>query len=279
MRHCRSNISISCDRKILGSATIYDLEECLNEQSKTNKVAWNHRAYEFWNTYNGTPYEFASRLRQNIHENINERYTDLFLDVSGQRILNAMGSNGRKAVPLGLLGAEVTIIDISEENRRYALELAKHADVELKYKVGDFITYEDATDLGYFDIVFSEGGILHYFSDLRLLFHKMNRYLRNGGRLILNDFHPFRKVLFPEIGTDGDYFESDMHTRPVAYESRFKESEWAQFPKCSLRFYTIGEIITAIGQNGFCIKELRELKRVGMEYTPSEFTLVAEKIG
>lgn len=40
------------------------------------------------------------------------------------KIANPCGSNGRIAVPLALLGADVTIFDISEENKRYALELA-----------------------------------------------------------------------------------------------------------------------------------------------------------
>ena len=45
-----------------------------------------------------------------------------------------------------------------------------------------------------------------------------------------------------------------------------------------MRFYRIGEIITAIGKNGFCIKEMRELNKKGMEKIPGEFTIVAEKL-
>ena len=250
----------------------------MSNQSQTNKVAWNYRAYEFWTKGCGGPQKYAAQLRENINNNINGRYVDFFKDVSGKRILNALGSNGRKAVPLCLLGAEVTVIDISEENQKYALELAKHANVELRYELGDFTKYENENFNGYFDIAFSEGGILHYFNDLDAFFKKISRYLRVGGTLILNDFHPLRKILSSSTGTDGDYFDDELHVFPVAYEDQFDEAERKDFPKCLLRFYRLGEIVTAVGQNQMQITELRELQRIGNEKIPGEFTLVATRI-
>ena len=246
-------------------------------QSQINKKAWNYRTYEFWNMYNGTPKEYAAKLRSGLSGNINERYAGLFTEVKDKKILNALGSNGRKAVPLALLGAEVTIIDISAENRKYALELAKHAGVRIRYEVGDFINYENHELEKYFDIAFSEGGILHYFDDIHLFFAKINGYLKSGGMLIINDFHPIRKVLSPEIGTDGDYFETELHEGHVAYQDRFDEEEQKNFPQCQLRYYRMGEIVTAIGMNGFCIKEMREIKNRDREKVPAEFTIIAVK--
>ena len=254
------------------------MEQVVNNQSRKNKVAWNYRAYEFWTKGCGDSREYAAHLRKNIDNNINDRYVDFFKDVKGKRILNALGSNGRKAVPLCLLGAEVTIIDISEENQRYAMELAKYADVDLRFELGDFITYENDSFKGYFDIAFSEGGILHYFNDLDAFFGKISRYLRVGGTLILNDSHPFRKIMSANTGTNGDYFDDNLHVFPVAYEDQFDKAEQKDFPKCLLRFYRIGEIVTAVGQNRMQITELRELKRIGNEKIPGEFTLVATRI-
>ena len=50
---------------------------------------------------------------------------------SGIKIANICGSCGKKAVPLAILGAEVTVFDISEDNKRYALEVAAAAKVDL----------------------------------------------------------------------------------------------------------------------------------------------------
>jgi 2-polyprenyl-3-methyl-5-hydroxy-6-metoxy-1,4-benzoquinol methylase len=250
----------------------------MNKQSSRNQTAWNYRAYEFWNQAKGTPHEFAKKLLQDPKANINPRYADLLADLQGKRMLNALGSNGRIAVPMALLGAEVHIVDISEENRRYALELAQCAHVNITYEVADFSTYHNERYDSYFDIAFSEGGILHYFGDLDAFFCRLASFVKKGGCLILNDFHPFRKLFDSQIGTDGNYFDSDLHEGPVAYESEFAEAERKSFPKCLLRFYRIGEIITSIGKNGFWIKEMRELKKFGMEKVPGEFTIVAEKL-
>ncbi len=48
--------------------------------------------------------------------------------------------------------------------------LLDSANVELTYEIGDFATYQNDAYIGYFDMVFSEGGILHYFSDLNVFF-------------------------------------------------------------------------------------------------------------
>ena len=120
----------------------------MNEQSRLNQRAWNYRAYEGWNRYNGSPSAFAAELRKDPQAWVNSRYTDLLVDLKGKRILNALGSNGRKAVPLCLLGAEVTIIDISEENGRYASELAACTGVSLRYEVADFATYHNPSYVG-----------------------------------------------------------------------------------------------------------------------------------
>ena len=53
-----------------------------------------------------------------------KNYSKYFEDVQGLKIANICGSCGKKAVPLSILGASVTVFDISEENKRYACETA-----------------------------------------------------------------------------------------------------------------------------------------------------------
>lgn len=43
---------------------------------------------------------------------------DYFDTYSGIKIANICGSCGKKAVPLAVLGAEVTVFDISEDNKK-----------------------------------------------------------------------------------------------------------------------------------------------------------------
>lgn len=95
-----------------------------------------------------------------------KKYVNYFDAYEGVKIANICGSCGKKAIPLALLGAEVTIFDISESNKKYALEVAEAADVRISYEVCDVLEIDKEKYEDYFDVVFMEGGVLHYFHDI-----------------------------------------------------------------------------------------------------------------
>ncbi len=248
----------------------------MDKQNSANKEAWNYRAYEWWTKYNGSPKDAAAEMKKNPKQWI-RKHIDLIGEVKGKKILIPLGSNGRKAIPLALLGADVTIVDISEENRKYAIELAEYAGVSVQYIVADFLEWNAKKSVEAYDLVYMEGGILHYFSNLEELVKEIYTLLKVNGAYILNDFHPIRKILDEEIGTKGDYFNTDFHSAPVAYESRFPNEERKKFPKCLLRYWTLSEIITSLAECGFLIKEFREGKNNQNSKLPGDFTVLARK--
>ena len=79
--------------------------------------------------------------------------------------------------------------------------------MDIEYIVADYATYEDTSKYESYDIAFMWGGVLHYFGDLNDLFGKTHRLLKAGGRLVLDDFHPYRK-LSPDFPTSCDYFDT-----------------------------------------------------------------------
>ncbi|MDD4297870.1 MAG: class I SAM-dependent methyltransferase [Ruminiclostridium sp.] len=252
----------------------------MEHQSKINKKAWNYRAYEFWNKYNGAPEDVAKDMIINPELRL-KRHIEYLGDVKGKRIANLLGSNGRKGVPLALLGADVTIVDISEENEKYATELAKSAGVSLRYIVSDLLDLNTYELQNYFDIVYLEGGILHYFSNLHTLSKIIYDILKIGGSLVLNDSHPVRKIL--KLNEDvlelsGDYFDDNLQCGNVAYKDHFPTEEQKDFPDCLLRFWTMGEIISNIASVGFVIERLVEEPRWdSFKHIPGNFTLIAKK--
>ena len=254
----------------------------MDSQSKMNKAAWEYRAYEFWNMRYGTPGEKAVEILRDPKARL-RYHRKYFEHIEGLKIANPLGSNGRIAVPLALLGADVTVFDLWEENRRYALELARCAGVELGYAVGDFLDIPLEQYAGSFDISYSEGGILHYFSDISRLTQTLFAILKPGGKLILSDFHPLRKIIpLGETGknaraADGDYFESELHDGSVAYQNFFPSDEQGAFPQCRLRFYTLSEIINAVIGAGFTLKEFTEHPHWENKKLPGEFTIYAVK--
>ena len=106
-----------------------------------------------------------------------------------------------------------------------------------------------------------------------------------NGQLILSDFHPYRKInrfgsamMSVAEHTEGDYFDSQLHSVNVAYQSFFPENEQESFPKCLCRFYTISEIINSVIASGFRLIEFNEHKSFEDSKLPGAFTIVAGKM-
>lgn len=250
----------------------------MREYSVQNKKAWEYSAYDFWVNTSGTP---AERAQKDIENPLGmlRKYADYFDSYENIRIANICGSCGKKAVPLALLGADVTVFDISEDNRKYALEVAKAANTHIHYEVCDVLEIDMTTYGNYFDVVFMEGGILHYFHDINEFMQIMYSVLKPGGKMICSDFHPFTKIADslnlqqPSMS----YFETSVFEGEMAHARFFEDSVRSQMPKCLYRKYTISEIINSVINCGFTLKRFDEHPAWENDKLPGEFTIVAYK--
>ena len=249
-----------------------------NNLAEQNRKAWEAQAFESWSRAYGTPAEQARKLTADPARKL-RRFLPYFGDVAGKKIANPLGSHGRLAVAFALLGAEVTVYDLSEPNRRYALELAQAAGVELTYRLGDFGTLDLSDDAGTFDAVAVDHSVLHYFTDLEMLVGRFYALLKPGGQLVVNEFHPLlKKVVSLEAGQSaftGDYFSSTVEAAPVAYAAFADRPE--ALPHSLVRRWTLGEIVTAVSTGGFVIAGLLELPGATLPTLPGSFVLHAER--
>lgn len=250
----------------------------MKDYSLQNKKAWEYNAYDFWVSHSGTP---AERAKKDMEDPLGmlRRYADYFDTYEGVRVANICGSCGKKAVPLAILGAEVTIFDISEDNKRYALETAKEANVNISFEVCDVLEIDLDKYGEYFDVVFMEGGVLHYFHDIDEFMRIMYHLLKDNGKLICSDFHPFTKIadiLNLEQNTM-DYFSTEVFEGEMAHARFFDEETRKRMPKCSYRKYTISEILNSIIGNGFTLRRFDEHPSWADKKVPGEFTAVAVK--
>ncbi|CAM5602087.1 hypothetical protein SAFG77S_09511 [Streptomyces afghaniensis] len=248
----------------------------MNEQSATNKAAWEYRAYEFWIKRDGHPKEKAKEIRKDPRASL-KKHQALLENVEGKKIANLCGSNGRKAVPLALLGADVTVFDISKENEQYANELAYYANTSINYVVGDVYDIDLQTYGETFDILYLEGGVLHYFHDLDQLMSLLFSILKKDGTMILSDYHPLLKCLNEEFSVKHAYFDTEIHIGDIAYKHFFPEEEQDGFPDVSLRFYTLSEILNAVITARFTLDRFEEHPGWKKENIPWEFTIIARK--
>lgn len=246
------------------------------DYSIQNKKAWEYDAYDFWVKQSGTPQERAKKDRENPIGML-KRYAAYFDNYEGIRVANICGSCGKKAIPLAILGAEVTVFDISEDNKKYALEVAAAADVEIRFEVCDVLEINMDQYKNYFDVVFMEGGVLHYFHDIDEFMNIMYSLLKAGGKMICSDFHPFQKIS-DILGLEQpvmSYFSTDIFEGEMAHARFYEEEIRKEMPKCSYRKYTVSEIINAVINCGLVLKRFDEHPAWTNDKVPGEFTLIA----
>ena len=248
-----------------------------------NEQAWNQNNYMALVNRYGQPSELAEKINDNPKWRLYPFYKYLD-DVKGKKITHLMGSNGVKAVALATLGADVKVVDFSKENATFAQELAAASQVEITYVVSDILSLSDEHLNGDQDIVLMELGVLHYLIDLQPLFERIKAMLKSGGRFVLHEFHPISTKLITSNGkkhkVTGNYFAPMIERNPVAFTKHMPEEEKAQLSQVIQRKWTIGELITAVGQSGLVIKVLEEepnhkLHDIGL---PKTYTLVAERV-
>ena len=250
----------------------------MKDYSLQHKKAWEYNAYDFWVMQAGTPEQRAEKDMENPVRML-KQHAAYFDRYEGIRVANICGSCGKKAIPLALLGSDVTVFDISEQNKRYAMETAEAAHVKINYEVCDVLSIDLEKYGGYFDVVFMEGGILHYFHDIDEFMSMMCALLKKGGKMICSDFHPFGKIMDSlDMGRPAmSYFSTEIYEGEMAHARFFEESIRSRMPKCSYRRYTVSEIINAIIRSGMTLKQFDEHPSWTNETLPGEFTAVAVK--
>ncbi len=254
------------------------LQNLQNHNTELSRKAWNTGTFEAWVQRFGKPEELGAQIRQEPERRL-LTLLEYLGELKGKNVLNLMGSNGIKAVAMGCLGAEAVVVDLSEESADYARTLALAAGVHLVYHVGDvLVDMEDRIGHEEADVIVMERGILHYFVDLAPLMSRVRKWLKPGGRFVLQDFHPISTKLIETKGkkalANGNYFDRAIHQTPVATSKFIKDAD-IQF--INQRRWTLGEILTAVAEAGLRIEKLDERpnEKKSESGIPKMFTLVA----
>ena len=250
----------------------------MEKYSLQHKKAWEFDTYDFWVRTAGTSKERAKKDKENPLKML-KQYANYFEKFEGIEIANICGSCGKKAIPLALLGANVTVFDISEANKKYAIETADAAGVKIEYEVCDIMEIDMDKYAESFDVVFMEGGILHYFHDINAFMKIMNNLLKPEGKMICSDFHPFSKIsdILGLQQPTMSYFATEIFEGEMAHARFYNEEIRKQIPKCQYRKYTISEIINSIIENGFSLERFDEHPSWENDKLPGEFTAIAKK--
>lgn len=261
-----------------------------NSELTENLQAWGEDTYEAWVYRFGLPKDVVARTWKNPTTVLNPIFK-YFGKIAGKKIVNLMGSNGVKALALAMLGADVTVIDYSPGNARYARELATAAGLDIHYIISDVLEITEKELGSQYDMVFAELGIVHYFTDLKPLMDIVYSLLETGGRFILRDFHPVSTKLISSRGTTakirkhkvtGDYFDTSLEEKDVPYAKHLPAGIQKARRKVFWRKWTLGEVVTAVASSGLFIKILQEEPNLSSDVfdkgIPKTYSLVADKV-
>ncbi len=163
-----------------------------------------------------------------------------------------LGSGDNEAVfALAGMGARVTSVDISERQLDVARERAGILGLSVRFLRADVTDLSDLAD-GSFDLAYTGGHVTVWVSDIRRFYAEAARILRAGGLLLINEYHPVRRMWQESEGPSPRYRYLDRG--PYEYPTD------AQNPHVETEFHwTVADHIQAVLDGGCALVRVEEL--------------------
>ena len=143
--------------------------------------------------------------------------------VQGKRVLCLASGGGQQSAAFALLGAEVTVLDIAEEQLERDRQAAEHYQVTIKTVHGDMRDLSSFAEAS-FELVWHPYS-LNFVPEARVVFREVARVLSEGGLYYLHCANPFFCGLTPRDWNGSSYALKYPYVEGVAIESEYQP--WA----------------------------------------------------
>jgi SAM-dependent methyltransferase len=183
--------------------------------------------------------------------------------LAGKEVLVLAGGGGQQSAALSILGARVTVIDITAGQLAGDRAAAAHYGYEVRLEQGDMRDLSRFADDA-FDFVWQPYSI-NFVPDYVPVFQGVARVLRPGGYYRLDSANPFTGGIWEEMWTEWGYAikkpyvdrselaDMDPHWDVVGADGRkHKVLGPREFQ------HTLGPLLTTLAGLGFCLKGLWE---------------------
>ena len=180
----------------------------------------------------------------------------------GKRVILCLGSGGgQQAAVLAAAGAEVTSLDISDEQVRRDQETSDEHGLGVNCVQGTMTDLSPFADSS-FDVVFNPVSIT-YIDDVQALWRECRRVLKPEGRLMVGTINPY-SFLFEENEGVGDQGLVAKYSLPFIEEEALSADEVSQGLARNMAFcrsHTLEDIIGGQVRAGFAITDFIESRR------------------
>lgn len=260
---------------------------------KSNKEAWEE-SFEF--RKDGWGDEICDKLKKNelyLEKELIEELENI--NFHGKTVGQFCCNNGRELLSLMQLGAEKGVgFDIAENMVAYANRTACRLNSNCIFVACNILDIEEKY-YDSFDYILVAIGAMCWFKDLVLLFEKVSKCLKKGGKLIINEMHPLADML----ATQGEDEFDPENPKKIVY-SYYRNEPWIETDgmfymtsrnfKSKTTFYSyshkFSDIVNGLSINNIFIKKLRELENDIVELFPHlnnqgiplSYILIGEKI-
>jgi SAM-dependent methyltransferase len=188
--------------------------------------------------------------------------------LEGREVVHLQCHLGAETMAFALKGARTTGLDFSGVSVQEARRVAHQAALAIEYVHAD--VYDAAAALGTerFDVVYTGKGALCYLPDLTAWAQTVASLLKPGGFLYLVEFHPLLNALGP---TQKPGVPDDLVVRhdylggrgPIERDSTHSYTDGPPLAGDTLHYewaHGVGEVVTAVAQNGLIIESLTETR-------------------
>ncbi len=205
--------------------------------TKETKKWWEHASKY---------YQRDSKIPVSIHYgpgSPGESNLKLLGNLKGKNVLEIGCGGAQCGIAMAKQGANVIGIDISEEQLKFAKNLAEKNKVHIKFYQGDIKSLHQINSNSQ-DIVFSAWA-LHYVDDLEKCFKEVYRVLKKQGIFVLSLDHPFFRTA---VKTKESYFKTGKYVEVFSDKSK----------KFVAYTHTVSELFNTLIKAGFIVEKMIE---------------------
>jgi SAM-dependent methyltransferase len=172
---------------------------------------------------------------------------EILADVQGREVLCLASGGGQQSAVFGLLGARVTVVDLSEGQLAQDRAAAAHYGYQVMTICSDMRELSGIGD-GSFDLVF-QAPSMAYIPDVRPVYAEVSRVLRPGGMYRVSFSNPATEFV------DWNSWDGQGYRLPMPYPERVERDG----TEGSIQFrHFLAEIFNGLIAAGFTIEQVQD---------------------
>ncbi len=228
----------------------------MDELARYNKARWEELAGS--NVSNSRPW-------LDLDENSARKKVDpygMLKEIAGKQVLCLAGGGGQQSAAFGLLGARVTVFDLSETQLERDHLAAEHYGIQIRTVQGDIRNLAQLNDKA-FDIIW-QGYSLDFVPDVRPVFAEVARVIRPGGLYYLIFGNPFTHSSVDEEAWDGESYPlkypyldgtevTSLHPDWAHWDVETEDGQWIKVKSPKEFRHTLSTLLNGLVSRGFVI--------------------------